>query len=326
LKKECGERVWPDFAEAEIPVILYDRDIAFLVGLPDPPAPWAAVEGDSFQGRPYFLRLWEDPQAFAVPVGGTWAASLDTLKSMNESMEEQIRRRLPPEKVTPSMIKMVAVTPAQHLTALLHEAFHAFQADRDPDRFRAAQSVYRYEARYPGRDDLFRTAWDEEGAVLASALRSRDDSEAAGRIRTFLNLRRLRRFRAGLDEGMVTFERELEWLEGLGKYVEMRFAEEAASSRSPEEAKDFRVARSRLSFDFFGRLPRLGNQEGDLRFYLSGAAQAMLLDRIASEWKRTIMRDARIGLEDLLEAAIGDSRRDEALEGGVVSGRPVPRR
>jgi len=55
--------------------------------------------------------------------------------------------------------------------------------------------------------------------------------------------------------------------------------------------------------DFYVRLKSLGEQKGDLRFYLSGGAQAMLLDLISPEWKQEIVRRPDIGLEDLLQTA-----------------------
>jgi hypothetical protein len=48
----------------------------------------------------------------------------------------------------------------------------------------------------------------------------------------------------------------------------------------------------------------LGEQKGDLRFYLSGAAQAMILDLVLPEWKQTIIRQPNAGLEDLLQTAV----------------------
>ena len=44
--------------------------------------------------------------------------------------------------------------------------------------------------------------------------------------------------------------------------------------------------------------------DGDLRFYLSGAAQAMILDKISPGWKKSIMGKSHIGLEDLLASVL----------------------
>jgi len=60
----------------------------------------------------------------------------------------------------------------------------------------------------------------------------------------------------------------------------MRFAELGSSRQEEPESKAFRIVRNRLRMDFISRLNKLGNLHGDLRFYLSGAIQAMILSMI----------------------------------------------
>jgi hypothetical protein len=48
----------------------------------------------------------------------------------------------------------------------------------------------------------------------------------------------------------------------------------------------------------------MGQQAGDLRFYLSGMAQARLLDHLSPGWQACAMRD-EVYLEDLLRVAVG---------------------
>lgn len=304
LKKTFGSQIWPDFGEAEIPLIQYNGPYEFLIGHPDPPAPWTVVDKDMFQDSLYYCRKAEQSQAFAVPVGDLWAGSLDTLSHMKQSMEKLLHEKIPPEKLTPAVINMMKITPAQHVVGLLHEAFHAFQALQVPARFKKANAVYSSEKNYPFENEVFKEDWNTEGSILSAALREKDESKRLGLIQKFLEVRTKRRSAASLSPEIIAFERELEWLEGLGKYVEMRFAELGFSQQNAEESKDYQIVRSRLQMDFSVRLAKLGELQGDSRFYLSGAAQAMILDKISPGWKQEIIRQENIGLENLLQTAI----------------------
>ena len=237
LKKEFGSQVWPNFNEVEIPLILYNEQYELLITHSIPPAPWIVVESDTFQENQYYRRRAVESQAFAVPVGDLWAGSLDTLDHMSRSMREQLQDKIPPEKLTPAMIKMMEITPAQHVVILLHEAFHAFQAMQNRDRFLRANDMYTYEKQYPFDDDVFKSAWNKEGSLLMAVLREKEASERLELILGFIQLRKKRRSDASLSPELIAFECELEWLEGLGKYVEMRFSELGSSLPGEGEAK-----------------------------------------------------------------------------------------
>ena len=299
LKETSGGLVWPGFGEAVIPLIQYNERYEFLILFSAPPSPWEIVVGDTFHARPYYRRLSGDTEAFAVTVGDLWAGSLNTLGSMNRSMEEMLKEQVPPEKLTPAFIKMMSVSPAQHVVFLLHEAFHAFQAIEAHDRFKKANSVYVSEKDYPFEDEDFQSAWKREGELLVSALRTKDESERKESIREFLEIRKERRRKTSLSPELIAFERELEWLEGLAKYAEMRFAELGSTGKDEERSKAYRIVRNRLRVDFYSRLMKLNEQHGDLRFYLSGAALAMLLDKMSPGWKRDFLNQKNIALEDL---------------------------
>lgn len=107
LKETSGSLVWPGLGEAVIPLIQYNERYEFLILHSAPPSPWEIVEDDTFHDRPYYRRLSGDTEAFAVPVGDLWAGSLNTLGSMNRSMEEMLKEQIPPEKLTPAFVKML---------------------------------------------------------------------------------------------------------------------------------------------------------------------------------------------------------------------------
>lgn len=108
----------------------------------------------------------------------------------------------------------------------------------------------------------------------------------------------------GLGEAAVAFERELEWLEGLAYHVELQIGEQAAADDGAALAESYRAHQLKQRVDFAFRLRRLGSQGGDRRFYLSGAAQAALLDRLAHGWTGDALESGE-ALEQLLHEAVG---------------------
>ncbi|MEW5900060.1 MAG: hypothetical protein AB1715_01205 [Acidobacteriota bacterium] len=301
LQKTLGAQVWPGFDRAEIPIILYDETSEFLIGLQNPPAPWMAVEGDDFQGRPYFRRSASKPQSFAVRTDGRWAGSLSTLSLMNRRAPLKLRQDF-------------------HIVLLLHEMFHAFQAEQAPERFDRALKVYAVENRYFFGDPEFAAAWDKEGALLAAGLKAPDEAAARRAAREFLDARESRRRKASLGPDLLAFERELEWLEGLAKYAESRFSELAASPSGGPPPSTPILSDPFRQWDFVRLEKQLGRQKGDLRFYLSGSAQALLLDRLSADWKAK-MRLADIVLEDALRHAVGPPDRPAVAEKNHVDHR-----
>lgn len=284
LQASIGDQVWPGFGQSQIPVILYNDKYEFLTGATNPPAPWTAVEGDSFRGRSYYCRVAAKPQAFAVLIGATWAGSMSTLERMNVKL---------PLKITPDY----------HVILILHEVFHAYQAVQSPVRFARARAVYSSEDRYHKHDAAFAAAWNTEGSLLAAALKANEDAQARLGARQYLQARDARRAQASLSQELTAYERELEWLEGLAKYVELRFYELAASQRSDTAFADYKPGLPYWRPDLFRLEKAMGQQAGDLRFYLSGMAQARLLDRLSPGWQVRAMRD-NVYLEDLLRVAV----------------------
>jgi hypothetical protein len=285
LKKEWGDRVWPGFAGADIPLILFNDSHDFLVGAASPAPPWETVEKDNFEGKSIYRRAHDkDLQAFAVPYGRHWAGSMATIEFMNRGQS--------PIKISPDFWVVLA----------LHEMFHAFQANLASKRFKGALAVYAFDDRYTYKDKEFAASWNAEGAALFEAIMAPDDTAARRSTLEFLRIRQERRRQAGLTADLLAFERELEWLEGLAKFAEIFFYESAAAA-SGREASLLRFQPRLIIFQMdFLRLKRsLGQQAGDLRFYLSGMAQARLLDRLKQGWMKGVpLTDCF--LEDLLQS------------------------
>jgi hypothetical protein len=268
LKQILGDEVWPDFGSSAIPVIIYNEGYEFLTGPvnPLPQPPWVKVEKDDFAGQPYYRRPAQNPQAFAEDLGDRWAGSMTSLELMN---------RKAPFKLAPDL----------YVVAILHEVFHAFQATVETARFRRTMDLYTLERSYPAKDPAFAKAWTEEGALLAAALKAKDREQVLDGVRAFLRQRESRRRSLPFSLDAADYERGMEWLEGLAKYVEIRFYELAAARAQEPAFAAYKPGLPFWTWDFVRLEKQLGTQEGDLRFYLSGMAQARLLDRLAPEWK-----------------------------------------
>jgi hypothetical protein len=166
-------------------------------------------------------------------------------------------------------------------------------------------------------------AWARETDLLIRALRSATKSRYFGRLRQaqseddardlaeqFLAQRSQRRQAAGLSDDLADYERQLEWEEGLAKYVELAIWRQASLTTDyqplPAMAGDplfkgYRTFQARFEQELIS-MRRSARQEGETRFYYTGMAQAMLLDRLVPGWQARAF-DAGVWLEDLLAAA-----------------------
>lgn len=333
VRRTLGDVVWPGWRQADIPVILYNEEYAFLVGYPDPPSgwvkvpdrdvrggPWEVVPNDAFEGQPYYRQRLPasgvTPEAFTVLVGERWVASMTTKEWTRISLMNQIREDVPPlfEPVFPYRLASRALIASSdwHMCGVLHESFHAYEGMMAPERLVDAEmAVKRNEARYPWDDPALREAWQVELDLLAQALQAASDEEAAELTRQFLAQREQRREGNNLDAASMDYERQREWAEGLAKYVELAMWREAATGSDYEPSPaladdpDFReyTTFERRWSQEVSQMRRMADDEGDGRFYYSGMAQAILLDRLMPGWKERILTED-VWLEDLLGEAI----------------------
>lgn len=332
LRQTLGDDVWPGWGDAEIPLILYNEEYAFLVGYPgDPPAGWLPVDADQpigaawerlpserfSQGHYFRARLPANgitPQAFTVRIGDQWVASLGQYEWMEFSLIEQIRGELPPilREIVPYslFVNLLLNGTDGHIAAVLHEGFHAYQAHQSQNRLVVAEAAARTgERAYPWHDVELQADWQTELDLLVEALRADSDGEAQQLARQFLAQRERRR--AKLTSTLVEYERHREWVEGLAKYAELGIwqAAHGAEGYTPVDAladdPDFNGYRSyptRWDREV-DQIRRMADDEGDGRFYYSGMAQAVLLDRFAPGWKAQIL-DEDVWLDALLNEAV----------------------
>lgn len=328
LRQTLGEKVWPGWQTADIPLLVYNESYAFMLGLYQPSDGWIKTpesyqRGGRWQPLPepfldgsiYYRQAISDGAAeigsFTVRVDGHWVASLTTREWMKISLRQQIRQYTPSflEPFFPyRLIDIFLVNTSDwYIAVLLHESFHAYQGTEADGRLEAIESdVSTARKGYPD-DASFVDAWQAELDLWSLALLAEDDSQAADLARQALEQRSMRRLNYHLSEQAIQFEQQREWLEGLAKYVELAIWRQAAqdSTYQPlaetEKLDDFKRyktfdARWKQEVD---QVRRMADSDGDGRFYYSGMAQAFLLDRLMPGWKSYALQPD-VWLEELL--------------------------
>jgi hypothetical protein len=333
LRQALGDNILPGWSQAAIPVIAFNEQYLFLVGSSNPDPGWVTVPGseqkgsrwqpvpdDDFYGQVYYRQplpaSGETTENFTVRVGEDWVASLMALEWMKISLAQEFRQDLPAllRPVFPYSLVVGLFIPGSetYITAVQHEALHAYQGIRAPAKLAAAEQAGRQSSRqYPWEDSVFRSAWQTELDLLNQAVRAEDEQEAARLARAFLEHRAQRRAAARLSGPLVAYERQREWVEGVAKYAELSIYRQAAQTKGyqpvPELSQDpafrgYRLAQQKWDQET-AQIRRMAGSEGDGRFYYSGFAQAVLLDQLSPGWKELLFDD-NVWLENLLNNAL----------------------
>ncbi len=336
LRHELGDGLWPGWGNADIPMILYNENYAFLTGFSDPPdgwvripefesrgGPWEAVPDDSFEGRAYYRQPIASPdatpEAFVVRIGDRWVSNLLTADWMEISLGNEFRGMVPPifQGILPFRLAARTFLSATggkdlYICLLLHESFHAYESLFDTDRLLAAEYVYNLNRnRYPYDRPAFTADWQAELDLLADAVQAKTDAETMELARQFLERRENRRNAAELDASLINLERLKEWEEGLAKYTELAIWRSAffSSSYLPLPSMDDDPGFSHYTnfeqiwLQQIQQIRSMVKDDGDTRFYYTGMAQAFLLDRLAPGWRSRILTED-VALEDLLREAV----------------------
>jgi hypothetical protein len=253
LGPEFGPRIWPGFRPDTIPTLYVIAHRGKLL------VQWRHELPDGF--TPY-------PGRPDAGIAGTEMVSL------------------PSGKFISFMSVDSSMSPALMLGTSIHEAFHSFEgvSRREGKRFGSRENAMLV-GTYPVFDVVNETAVALEGRALRRAL-TISIAEVRQSAREFLGHRE-RRF-ATLDPELVQFEREAELNEGLAQYALIRGLEEVGRLEGgawPERAKAQAAIESRLLDSLLG----MGGRSVRRRYYATGSAIALILDRLAeANWKTTL--------------------------------------
>ena len=313
LKGELGETVWPDWGMMQTPILLWDSENNYLIGYKDPPSSWDEVAGDDFLGKPYYKNPAFDPENFAMEIGGKWVAAMATKIEADYFLRGVFQDFIPDFLEAFIPFRLLILDSEFQMSGVLHETFHVFQASNAPDKFSRALDSYRLEDAYWRINSNMHAAWGDEIDKLIKAVEADSRDETAALTREFIRLRDNRRKINNLSDDLITFETQIEWLEGLPKYIELSIWETASGSIRYTPVPGLEKDRDFKSYETFDRrwsqeINQAGRQAeigSDVRFYYSGMLQARILDKLMPEWKTRIMGDG-VFLEDLILEAISD--------------------
>ena len=140
-----------------------------------------------------------------------------------------------------------------------------------------------------------------EGQALVNALQATDQQATRDAAARFLKLRQTRR--AEQVQNIAAYEQTTEWIEGLARYAEvalMLHASRAASNQAityPAAAEIWQPFLDQLA------KPAASPDGFRGRYYLLGAGQAFLLDRLLPDWKTQVLNEKQ-SLETVLAQAL----------------------
>lgn len=310
LKETLGDQVWPGWGSADIPVIVWNRSYEFLANYDEkPPECWSRMEG-GLSGNILYRRAADDPQNFAVRVGDVWAASIATKLTTDHFLIETFQNNFPTPLKQIFPYRVLLQPSETQIGGLLHETFHVHQYQTAPERMEKAESAHKLGENYEEAAQAFQAEWKNESRLLADALEAKTTMEKAGLVSRFLEGRDTRRRSHALADPLVDYERWLEWEEGTAKYIEVatliRAGETADYHALPGMKKDpgfkqYRKVGQRWSQELFQL--RYQTTSGESQFYMTGLAQAFLLDDLLPGWQDQYWQEG-VFLEDLLRQAI----------------------
>lgn len=323
ILETIGPELWPGWQWKTIPLLLYRPRVQdVLLNAPRRPPGFARFTGHTVLADPVIYAR-NDSTVMDID-GQNTSITLDSMavlvvadrySRMRQQIEGTLSQRS--DSVTASWLATWGFiqSPYGEVQLLLHEAFHVHQHRLAPDKRANEQSV----TRYPLLDPVNNALVALESRILRDAVLAATAAERRAGAEQFLAVRSLRW--SGLDTAAVAYEKGNEFMEGLGRYVELRFLQRGERvtpvpemfllsgftgyrgvlRRLLEREMDDLVAIASFSDNRFGN--RFGGGPMRFRLYSTGGAQGVLLDDVAPDWKRRIFAPG-VHLTDLLAEAI----------------------
>lgn len=218
---------------------------------------------------------------------------------------------LPSGKLISFMSVDSSMSPGLVLGTSIHEAFHSFERSvmKDGQTFGTWENAMLV-GTYPVFDVENEAAFALEGRKLRQALEASSIERARRAAREFLALREARQ--RVLDSEFTEFEKRAEMNEGLAQYSLIRGLAEVSRLEGglwTAAARRESMIESALLDSLLG----LSQRSVRRRFYATGSAIALLLDRLAGQaWKDQVLRQ-NLNLQETLALISGyDSLSESA--------------
>ncbi len=289
-----GDQTWPGWSATRIPLLIRSGEYDLLSGHPAPPQGFNILPNITIADQPVYRyrgHLVPVPAATAWHVGEVWSVAVPTRAEFQQAIDAQLGT---------GVVQLDAVN---YVRAIVHEAFHAYALTTihgNVPNFGAdveESQVLQQLTALPNLDRQYAA----EGQALVNALQATDTQGTRDAAVRFLKLRQARR--AAQDAQSAAYERTTEWVEGLARYAEIALLLRA--SRDTTHSNLTYPAAAEIWQPFLDQLMKPAASPDGFRgrYYLLGAGQAFLLDRLLGNWKTRVLND-RIALEDLLQEAV----------------------
>lgn len=312
LMAELGDQTWTGLS-GNIPLILWNENYAFLVNSQEQLSGWDKLENATVNNLPVFVQKNEaNYQAFTeILSNGQYAGSMATKNATNVGFISLFEQDLPPIIAEIFPYRLMLISTDFYITSLVHESFHAFQAEEYPERFEDAERAYRSTEAYEKLFPVMADAWEVEVQHLMDALDEKDPAAQKEIVQQFLDARKQRRNEVDLSDAFTLYEKRFEWLEGSAKYVELVIWKNGANSTSYQPAS---IIQDDNDFDGYQGFEKRWKNElnnaktavkngSETMFYYTGMLQAKLLDQLMPGWK-TRISESGIWYEDLLNEVV----------------------
>ncbi len=263
VKDLIGNKLFSGFGNKEIGILFFNDKYEFL-NTTDP-----VDQNFTKISENIYRREAKDSQAFAVLVNEQYVGSIPMIDNMNKMYFLGIRSELPIIVKNLFPYQMASIKRDMHVSAALHEMFHAYQAETNFAKFSQYENGL---SSYPYFEDDQEKYWNKEGHLLYLALNAENKPETINYTKQFLDNRNKRRGDLSLNTAEIEFEKGIEWLEGLAKYVEITSYQLASDLEESRYGITYKEDTNYWDMEI-NRLDQLGELD-DFRFYISGYAQA----------------------------------------------------
>ncbi|MGV8119450.1 MAG: hypothetical protein AB2L14_06760 [Candidatus Xenobiia bacterium LiM19] len=297
--RECGDKVWKGFGTMNVRANIVTPHYEFFFGDADAPEGYILLSVDSQIGKPIYYKKREYRREFVstiAPVAGRPALFISSKEVFEKTYSHSPLYRIAEDYIFTVVgqcfqlyLRTKNTVYTEKITALLPE-------------------LENLEKKYPYRDVVNSKILKLEGEQLLEAYQTKDPDITRECILTMLRFRqmRLREMQDTCGINFTPYENWMEWSLGLSKYTEVQCARSIISGNYKSTAgmaqvsnfKRYGFLKNKIHFE----LGRLNSTRNSLIHAALGMTEALVLDRISSDWKEAIFRHDSSLIDILREA------------------------
>lgn len=279
IGETLGDLLWPNWTKAPFAVMLVTPETEFLIRHPRPPQDFAKGDYDAALKSEIYSRKRTQSLSFLATFPFAGVPTIVVGQAENTS----------------------AKTSTPWVVTLLHEHFHQLQYSqpnyystvKDLDLARGDETgMWMLNFPFPYEEPKVKEAFAALAELLAQTLEMDQRADLAGNVAKYLEMRS--RFKALLTPEDYRYFSFQVWQEGISRYTEYRISELAVAQYKPSrefselaDFQPFEVVADRILNNIRRHLRGLEfSRSRREAFYPFGAAEGLLLDRFAPDWKR----------------------------------------